>query len=275
MSGLLQHLQVFVSAVMGHTVTLAAGCVATIIIAFLEKHVLKRPISLKSEIAVLLVFLFFACFQAWRDEYTRANRLQGELSQHPTPQIQVNIPPPPPAQVIIEHEPSAKASDLTGFQQLERIEPVNGLNRLVPSHPIYFNIYFRTKGNHPVHDNRTGQSISVLDMRIQGTERNARNEFNRLKERRLAEARQKHLIGAEVGVDVSTFITAKSNPLTDQEVTEIPKGTVRIYLLFYSTWKDSLGQSGSLDACYWLEPPRSLELKVEGSVWQTCQEPYR
>jgi len=60
----------FVVGIFSHFITLLAGCLATVAIAFTEKRILKRPISLKLEIKVLLCFLFFACFQTWRDEFT-------------------------------------------------------------------------------------------------------------------------------------------------------------------------------------------------------------
>src|SRR6266487_826909 len=61
-------LTVFIVAVLSHVLTLLAGCVATVMLGILEKHVLKRPLSVKVEIGVLACFAFFACFQAWKDQ---------------------------------------------------------------------------------------------------------------------------------------------------------------------------------------------------------------
>lgn len=60
----------FVSGFLGHLVTLLAGCAVTVIMAVIEKRILKRAISLKLEIGVLMCFVLFACFQTWRDQYT-------------------------------------------------------------------------------------------------------------------------------------------------------------------------------------------------------------
>ncbi len=87
----------FLWAVAAHVNTLVAGCVVTFMIGILEKYVWKKPISLKGEVAVLIAFVFFACFQAWRDQYRK-------VSQTPSqPAIQVNVPPitVPPAQVTV------------------------------------------------------------------------------------------------------------------------------------------------------------------------------
>jgi hypothetical protein len=61
----------FLLAVVGNWFTLLAGCVATVMLALFEKYGLKRKLSVKVEIAVLLLFVFFATFQAWRSEYLK------------------------------------------------------------------------------------------------------------------------------------------------------------------------------------------------------------
>jgi hypothetical protein len=60
----------FILGILGHFITLLAGCAATVAWSFTEKRILKRPISFKLEIGILLSFLLFACFQTWRDQYT-------------------------------------------------------------------------------------------------------------------------------------------------------------------------------------------------------------
>jgi hypothetical protein len=65
----------FIQAVWAHAITLAAGCVVTVMLGIIEKHILKRPVSAKIETAILLVFVFFACFQAWRDEHREALKI--------------------------------------------------------------------------------------------------------------------------------------------------------------------------------------------------------
>ncbi len=100
------HFWLFLQAVWGHAVTLAAGCIVTVVLGIIEKRVLKRPISLRVEIGILLAFVFFACFQAWQDEYERAQKV-------PTvPTIQVTIPPIviPPAQVVVTPSTPSQAA---------------------------------------------------------------------------------------------------------------------------------------------------------------------
>jgi hypothetical protein len=93
------HFGGFLLAVWGHAFTLLAGCAVTVVIGWIERHILKKQMPLWADLSILLCFLFFACFQAWQDEYRRAESLK-----HPPlpPTVTVNIPPSPPAQVVIQ-----------------------------------------------------------------------------------------------------------------------------------------------------------------------------
>jgi hypothetical protein len=65
-------------ALLDHTVTLFAGCGATVMLGILQKYVFKKPLSVKWELAILAAFVFFAGFQAWRDQYK-----ENEASREP------------------------------------------------------------------------------------------------------------------------------------------------------------------------------------------------
>jgi hypothetical protein len=94
------HFGSFLLAVYSHLFTLLAGCVLTVILNFIEKHTpLKGKMTWKVDLGIVLLFLFFACFQAWQDEYRRASDLDAQLRAKPLPQqppplINVNVPPP-------------------------------------------------------------------------------------------------------------------------------------------------------------------------------------
>jgi hypothetical protein len=65
----MQNFAAFVGSVFGHVFTLLAGCVVTVVINLIERHFMKgRKLPPWADIAILLLFLFFACFQAWRDK---------------------------------------------------------------------------------------------------------------------------------------------------------------------------------------------------------------
>lgn len=60
----------FLWLVFGHTITLLAGCLVTVLLTLVERHFRKgKPVPVPWDVAILLCFLFFACFQAWREEH--------------------------------------------------------------------------------------------------------------------------------------------------------------------------------------------------------------
>lgn len=70
----------FLGALGSHLITLLAGCVLTVMLGVLQKYVFKRPLSVKEDVAILLIFLFFACFQAARDEHRNTQIVIAEKS---------------------------------------------------------------------------------------------------------------------------------------------------------------------------------------------------
>ena len=62
----------------------------TVMLNLLEKYVLKRRLTWRADVSILLTFVFFACFQAWRDQYEKM------LPASTPVQItnEVNVPPP-------------------------------------------------------------------------------------------------------------------------------------------------------------------------------------
>ena len=111
------HFGGFLFAVWGHAFTLLAGCAITVVIGWIERHILKKQMPFWADLSILLAFLFFACFQAWHDEYGKAVDLQAKLDAKPTIPIQVNMSPivVPPAQVLIQ-SPSNSNSRPAGLE---------------------------------------------------------------------------------------------------------------------------------------------------------------
>ena len=70
----------FIFSVASHWIGLLAGCAVTVLLGLLEKYVLKHPISLRVYSVILGSLLFFACYQAWLDQFTSAaGRLKTNL----------------------------------------------------------------------------------------------------------------------------------------------------------------------------------------------------
>lgn len=79
----------FAYLVASHAITLLAGCIVTVMLGLTEKYILKRSLPPKWEIVILGVFLFYACFQTWRDEHRALVLLQGNFA-HPVFSGEVN-----------------------------------------------------------------------------------------------------------------------------------------------------------------------------------------
>src|ERR1035438_395727 len=152
---------VFLLAIWGHLSTLVAGCVVTFLIGLIEKHILKRPISVKAEIMIFLCFIFFACFQAWQDAYTSQKGLQAQIngkSQQPT--IQVNVPP---TQVVVTPQPPsavplAPQHSHVGFAPPAM--PADATDRWPPFHAgqiVAVDVAFLNVGDYTVRDQISGE----------------------------------------------------------------------------------------------------------------------
>jgi hypothetical protein len=68
-------------ALLDHTVTLLAGCGATVLLGILQKYAFKKPLSIKWEVTLLAAFVFFAGFQAWKDERKVAQECAVQLTE--------------------------------------------------------------------------------------------------------------------------------------------------------------------------------------------------
>ena len=103
------HFGLFLGAVWEHSLTLATGCVITVLVTYIEKHWRKKSFPLKVDVAILLGFVFFACFQAWHDEYKRADAV---LHPPVMPPVIVNVPPLPAPQVVVEPQQAPPSASI-------------------------------------------------------------------------------------------------------------------------------------------------------------------
>jgi hypothetical protein len=81
MAGTFQYFWLFMLDFGGHLFTLLAGCVVTVILALTEKYLLKRKLSWLVELGILILFVLFACFQAWQDQYRSALTKDQQLAE--------------------------------------------------------------------------------------------------------------------------------------------------------------------------------------------------
>jgi len=80
--------------------------------------------------------------------------------------------------------------------------------------------------------------------------------------------------GVPVGKGHSLWATMKlpdtpKPPLTQQQVNDILKGRLRIYVYAWSRWRDA---PHDLDFCEWLQPPAINEIDNDKLVWHVCSD---
>jgi len=266
MSNPFSHFWLFLYAVGDHTFTLAAGCVLTVVINLIEKYARHgKPLPLKADVAILLSFVFFACFQAWRDEYDKVSRLPANQPVQITNQVNV-----PPTQVIVEHDDGAKSSTPRSWLELGQFLPGMGMSTITPGQKLGINVYLLNKGPEPVDDVRNFENLMVVDAtNSAGVE--AQKVFKKdLQEAQRKDAHIKGLKGSAVGAGGSLFNTARSEVLTQADVDGLTKGTSRLYIQVWSKWTDRQGRTGTLDACWWYEGPLPQELGGKTFVIHSC-----
>jgi hypothetical protein len=95
------HFGTFLFAVYDHLFTMLAGCAITVLLDYAVKHIpfIKGKLTWKHDLLIVMGFVFFACFQAWHDEFKRADTL---MHPAPPPAITVNVAPTPPSPVIFQ-----------------------------------------------------------------------------------------------------------------------------------------------------------------------------
>jgi hypothetical protein len=264
------HLLLFVYSVWDHVFTLAAGCVLTVVINLIEKYALKgRRIPLKADLAILLAFLLFACFQAWRDQYQLAQAVKQQQ-----PIVQVNVPPitVPPSQVIIERTPDDKANAPLGYLQIGEISPGLGFSTIAVGRVIGLLVEFENKSTEAVTNVHNFGSVNLVGMADPSAEQRVQEEFKQHQQR--VHENSRRLKGEDIGIGQHGFNGGKTEPLTQKDVDDVMRGTIRIYLQVWASWSDMHRNTGHLSQCWWIEMPNSPELTRESMMLGACKTNY-
>jgi hypothetical protein len=242
------HFWLFAYAVWDHAFTLAAGCVVTVVINLIEKYAMKgKKLSLKLDIAILLTFLFFACFQAWRDQYDRAT------STATAPTIQVNVPQQPPAQVNVP-------APIVNFPSEQAY--------ISSSETRIFSDYYKINGQWAISDNCKNLSRSVVaeDAVCIPWMTSADTDFNSMhqaivskgnEDKAYAEFEKSYKIQAKAmsrrayGPEENTWSTAFL-PVDEKQDAAFRATSKTIIFFARYDWKDGHGHHSN-ETCKWLQ----------------------
>jgi hypothetical protein len=255
------HFWLFLQAVWVHAITLAAGCVVTVVLGIIEKRVLRRPISLRVEIGILLAFVFFACFQAWRDQY----EIAAKVNQAPPIQItnQVTVPPAPAPIVNFPAQMAYVASSDLDFQgaQLkvgEHISVRSWCKNISPSIPAENVTCFRGAFVVDTTPNAANQPM---------VEESVQNKTYVKFERRIAPIKG---LTDTYGPGESRWGTGYTESVFDNTLAKaFEAGTKTILFAGEYRWHDGTGKHSN-QVCAWVQMGPDVSSGKSPVVWNYC-----
>jgi hypothetical protein len=158
---------------------------------------------------------------------------------------------------------------LSGFLQIYNVVPVNGQNVLVAGKPVSMTVLLEQKGSQPLQAESSLEELALVDARPSHPEQEPRTKFREVwrgvRDQDIASGRVGDKIG--IGNKVGKTVTI-SNP-SKQAVSGVLNGSWRMYLFVEAAWKDSNGNPGLLDVCFWRPTPSSPELTAN-VAWMSC-----
>lgn len=210
-----------------------------------RKHILKRPISVKAEIAILLCFLFFACFQAWQDTYTSIRGLQAQINGKTQQQPLIQVSPPV---VTVVPAPSPPA-----HTHLTYIPPELTANEPIPpfkaGQKIAINLGFYNSGDYDAHNAADGVLLRVLPVaKVENAFRRYGKEIRLLPGIASLPPLRVHRLDALY----HTFLTP---PLSAEDAYAVNIGKSGVVALQKMQWSDDTGVYELILARYYLAEP--------------------
>lgn len=205
-----------------------------------------------------------------------ANTVQTQLNiiQHNTetpPQITVNVAPSK-SQVILAPAPNTPAAPVKSkaFMQLMRPELPD---KLEVNAPFHGNLYLVNTGAEPAYNAYAKFSDAIVNIPHPDNAEES-NIIDAQAHKILLDSALKtyntSLKDGEKGVNVAVggnlWNTVRTAPLTKEQVDGIVNGGMRLYVFAWSRWDKS---QSDLEACMWLQPPGTPDLKGN-LIWHLC-----
>jgi hypothetical protein len=202
-------------------------------------------------------FVFFACFQAWHDEYEKAQAVKSPQS----PPIQINMPPVivPPAQVVVTPELPKQHTHIQ-FKSIQLL-PQNPAYPFRPDVTLAFNVVCLNAGAFAAEDTSDFQH-EVYVLKPPATEEQMIEDFKR--------KAQFHMTGRMLNPSMAAghlelYHTVFGPSLSKEDVKNLTNGTYKVCVIAAIRWKDKTGlyESGECGCIDAIDNPSAL-------VWADC-----
>lgn len=151
-----------------------------------------------------------------------------------------------------------------GFIQPIGVIPPDDTPFLTVGSPIKLNPHFANVGGSPVYGAK--HIADILIVRINSTnDTEVRNQFKAKVAKMKENDKSDGLMLGRLG---DMWRTVKSNsPLTNDDLSDIVSGRLRVYLLDHVWWKEN---SDGFTTCYWLQPPGKRYPNFKDYIWHGC-----
>jgi hypothetical protein len=128
---------------------------------------------------------------------------------------------------------------------------------------VRMNFTFDNRGQRPVLDSQSWGLFAFVDPQVNPGSKLRAVLLNGIK----AGYKKFTDSGSTMGVGISGWNTAVSEPLTREQIDGLRAGSLRIHLMLGGAWKDESGRDFYWTSCEWTNWP---QVPFASSVWHTC-----
>jgi hypothetical protein len=174
-------------------------------------------------------------------------------------QVTVNVPQPPPPQVVVQPE----APRTRAIVQVSKI--LVRTTELVKDQPLSANIFVSNIGSEAAYRFRRNFVTALVP--VEDIPEKTDINFRRATLKKILEEQRKYPIST-LGVGEQSWSTVNTDPVTQEQLDGFLSGKIRFYVYIWARWQ---GAEHDLDSCTWVQSPGTAHVP-QGTpvVLHTC-----